>query len=106
MGCDAIHNRQSRLRVPKPVPASRERGPQNHFGLAALLPEGALSEYLGAARSPNLGGNIVLIQPSGTRPDRGLQKLPLLLRPLQRSLHTNLRLPACPRYPQAPSAGR
>ena len=72
----------------------RERGtnggPQNHFGLAALTtPEGALAEYLGAARSPNLGGNIVLIQ---TRPDRGLQKLPLLLRPLQRSLHTNLRL--------------
>ena len=31
--------------------------------------------------------------PTSTRPDRGLQKLPLLLRPLQRSLHTNLRLP-------------
>ena len=66
-------------------------GPQNHFGLAALTtPERASAEYLGAARSPNLGGNIVLIQPSG---NRGLQKLPLLLRPLQRSLHTNLRLP-------------
>ena len=44
-------------------------GPQNHFGLAALTTTaGALAEYLGAARSPNLGGNIVLIQPSGTRP--------------------------------------
>jgi len=96
MGCDAIHNRQSRLRVPKPrmYQQAANGGPQNHFGLAALTtPEGASAEYLGAARSPNLGGNIVLIQPSGTRPDRGLQKLPLLLRPLQRSLHTNLRLP-------------
>jgi len=78
---------------------SANGGPQNHFGLAALTtPEGALAEYLGAARSPTWAVILYSYNPAAPDPTRGLQKLPLLLRPLQRSLHTNLRLPACPRY--------
>src|SRR5262249_5011706 len=43
-------------------------GPQNHFGLAALTTRRGPGGIPGGRAVANLGGNIVLIQPSGTRP--------------------------------------
>jgi hypothetical protein len=89
----------------------RERGtnggPQNHFGLAALTTlEGALAEYLGAARSPTLGGNIVLIQPSGTRPDPWFAKATAFAQAFATLVAYQLTATGVSTLSQAPSAGR